>query len=310
LFPSGKEVVEVDLSSVDDLEFFEQISRSRSLTEAARSWGKSLPSVSKRLTLLESRLGVQLVRRSTRKLTLTPEGEQYAAGALSILQQKTDLEEGVSQKYGELRGRIAVHSTIGLGRIHIAPLLGEFVREHPRVAIDLELSALPLNIAGTSFDIGIRVGTLEDSRLKSRRLAESRRVVCAAPQYLQSAGRPVTVAELEQHNCIILRQENSDYAVWRFGSDQRQQHIRVNGNMVSDDGEVVTGWCLQGLGLIMRSSWHVNPMLREGRLQQVLEDMPTPSADIHAVYPAAVHTPRRVSEAIDYLKRGLAERLA
>ncbi len=300
----------MDLSSVDDLEFFEQISRSRSLTDAARSWGKSLPSVSKRLTQLESRLGVQLVRRSTRQLTLTPEGEQYAAGALSILQQKTDLEEGVSQKYGDLQGRIAVHSTIGLGRIHIAPLLGEFVREHPRISIDLELSALPLNIAGTSFDLGIRVGSLQDSRLKSRRLAESRRVVCAAPQYLDSVGRPKTVAELEQHNCIILRQEHSDYAVWRFGTERREQQVRVNGNMVSDDGEVVTGWCLQGLGLIMRSSWHVNPMLRQGLLQQVLEDVPTPAADIHAVYPAGVHTPRRVSEAIDYLRRGLMERLA
>ena len=300
----------MDLSSVDDLEFFEQISRSRSLTDAARSWGKSLPSVSKRLTHLESRLGVQLVRRSTRRLTLTPEGEQYAAGALSILQQKADLEEGVSQKYGELQGRIAVHSTIGLGRIHIAPLLGEFAKAHPRVSIDLELSALPFNISGTSFDIGIRVGTLEDSRLKSKRLAESRRVVCAAPQYLKAVGAPGTVAELEQHNCLILRQDSSDYALWRFGAEGREQHVRVNGNMVSDDGEVVTGWCLQGLGLMMRSSWHVSPLLRQGLLQRVLADVPTPAADIHAVYPAAVHTPRRVSEAIDFLRRGLTERLA
>jgi LysR family transcriptional regulator, transcriptional activator for dmlA len=300
----------MDLNTVDDLEFFEQISRSSSLTDAARSWGKSLPSVSKRLTQLESRLGVQLVRRSTRRLTLTPEGEQYAAGALSILQQKTDLEEGVSQKYGELQGRISVHSTIGLGRIHIAPLLGEFVRKHPRVSIDLELSALPLNIAGTGFDIGIRVGSLEDSRLKSKRLAESRRVVCAAPGYIESAGTPGTIAELEQHNCLVLRQDNSDYALWRFGSEGREQSVRVNGNMVSDDGEVVTGWCLQGLGLMMRSTWHVKPLLRQGLLRQVLEDIPTPAADIHAVYPAAVHTPRRVTEAIDHLKRGLAERLA
>ncbi|HJV97706.1 MAG TPA: LysR family transcriptional regulator [Arthrobacter sp.] len=300
----------MDLSSVDDLEFFEQISRSRSLTDAARSWGKSLPSVSKRLTQLESRLGVQLVRRSTRKLTLTPEGEQYAAGALSIIQQKADLEEGVSQKYGELQGRIVVHSTIGLGRIHIAPLLGEFVKAHPRVSIDLELSALPLNIAGTSFDIGIRVGTLEDSRLKSKRLAESRRVVCAAPQYLNAVGAPGTVSELDRHNCLILRQDSSDYALWRFGAEGREQLVRVNGSMVSDDGEVVTGWCLQGLGLMMRSSWHVSPLLRQGLLQQVLADVPTPAADIHAVHPAAVHTPRRVSEAIDFLRRGLTERLA
>lgn len=295
---------------MDDLEFFEQISRSTSLTEAARSWGKSLPAVSKRLTRLEARLGVQLVRRSTRKLTLTPEGEQYAAGALAILQQRTDLEEGVSQRYGELQGRISVHSTIGLGRIHIAPLLGEFVRLHPRVTVDLELSALPLNIAGTSFDIGIRVGALEDSRLKSRRLAQSRRVICASPAYLATFGAPATLAELELHNCLILRQDSSDYALWRFGSQGDEKHVRVNGNMVSDDGEVVTGWCLQGLGLMMRSEWHANPLLREGALQRVLADIPTPPADIHAVYPAEVHTPRRVSAAIEFLTKGLAERLA
>lgn len=295
---------------MDDLEFFEQISRSRSLTDAARSWGKSLPSVSKRLTQLESRLGVQLVRRSTRKLTLTPEGEQYAAGALSILQQKTDLEEGISPKYGELRGRIAVHSTVGLGRMHIAPLLGAFVREHPGVSVDLQLSALPMNIAGSSFDIGIRVGSLEDSQLKFTHLAESRRVVCASPEYLASVGAPTTTADLEQHNCLILRQDNSDYAVWRFGVEGREQHVRVKGNMVSDDGEVVAGWCLQGLGLMMRSTWHVNPMLRQGLLRQVLEDVPTPAADIRAVYPATRHTPVRVTAAIDYLRRGLPGQLA
>ena len=299
----------MDLATVDDLEFFEQISRSRSLTEAARTWGMSLPTVSRRLTQLESRLGVQLVRRSTRKLTLTPEGEHYAAGVLAILQQKSDLEEGMSPKHGELRGRIALHSTVGLGRIHIAPLLGEFVRKHPGVSVDLQLSALPLNIAASPFDIGIRVGTLEDSRLKFARLAESRRVVCASPQYLETHGTPLTTADLEQHNCIVLRQDNSDYAVWRFGADGREQNVRVKGNMVSDDGEVVAGWCLQGLGLMMRSTWHVNPMLRQGLLQQVLADVPTPAADIHAVYPAAVHTPRRVTALIDYLRRGLAERI-
>jgi LysR family transcriptional activator of dmlA len=299
----------VDLATVDDLEFFEQVARSKSLTEAARSWGKSLPSVSKRLTQLEARLGVQLVRRSTRKLTLTPEGEQYATGALAILQQRTDLEEAVSQKYGQLQGRISVHSTIGLGRTHIAPLLGEFVREHPGVSVDLELSALPLNVAGTGFDIGIRVGRLEDSRLKSKRLAGSRRVVCASPGYIRSFGAPATVAELEQHNCIVLRQDNSDYALWRFGGEGREQNVRVTGNMASDDGEVVTGWCRQGLGLIMRSTWHVNPMLRQGLLQQVLPDVPTPAADIHAVYSAAGQPPRRISEAIEFLRLGLAERL-
>jgi DNA-binding transcriptional LysR family regulator len=134
---------DMDLSSIDDLEFFEQISRSQSLTEAARNWGRSVSAVSKRLAALESRLGVPLVRRSTRRLTLTEEGQRYASGALAILQQKTDLEDALSVQHGELKGRISVHSTPGIGRKHIAPLLGEFVRQHPLTQIDLELSPLP-----------------------------------------------------------------------------------------------------------------------------------------------------------------------
>ncbi|MHC6593948.1 LysR family transcriptional regulator [Arthrobacter sp. C152] len=298
----------MDLTSIDDLEFFEQISRSESLTEAARSWGKSVSAVSKRLTALESRLGVPLVRRSTRRLTLTEEGQLYAAGALSILQQKTDLEDALSTQHGELKGRIAVHSTLGIGRKHIAPLLGEFVRQHPLIQIDLELSALPLNISGTNFDIAIRVGGLSDSRLKAKLLAGNRRIVCAAPGYLESAPPLAVPRDLERHNCIVLRENNADYSLWRFG-EQGQEYVSVSGSMISDDGDVVTDWCAQGLGLIMRSTWHVNPLIQQGVLEHVLPDVPTPDADIYALYPATTKTPRRITAAIEHLRQGLTERI-
>ncbi|WP_426977280.1 LysR family transcriptional regulator [Pseudarthrobacter sp. O4] len=300
----------MDLYQIDDLEFFEQIARSQSLTEAARTWGKGVASVSKRLSALEARLGVTLIRRSTRRLTLTEEGHRYAAGALAILQQKADLEDLVSHQHGELKGRITVHSTLGIGRTHIAPLLGEFMLQHPQIHIDLELSALPLNISGTNFDIAIRVGALEDSRLKAKLLARNRRIVCAAPQYLDNRPPLETVEDLERHNCIVLRENNADYALWRFGAENQQQYVRVIGNMVSDDGDVVTGWCAQGLGLIMRSSWHVDPLIRAGTLRQVLQHVPTPHADIHALYSATSQTPRRITAVIDHLREGLALRLA
>jgi LysR family transcriptional regulator, transcriptional activator for dmlA len=303
-----KEAV-VDLTSIDDLEFFEQISRSQSLTEAARAWGKSVSAVSKRLAALESRLGVPLVRRSTRRLTLTEEGQLYAAGAMSILQQKTDLEDALSVQHGELKGRISVHSTLGIGRKHIAPLLGEFVRQHPLIQIDLELSALPLNISGTNFDIAIRVGGLSDSRLKAKLLARNRRIVCAAPSYVGSAPPLRTIRDLERHNCIVLRENNADYSLWRFG-ENGQEHVSVSGNMISDDGDVVTGWCAQGLGLIMRSTWHVSPLIQQGVLQHVLPDVPTPGADIYALYPAITRTPQRITAAIEHLRQGLAARIS
>lgn len=299
----------MDLASIDDLEFFEQIARSRSLTEAARTWGKSVSSVSKRLGALEARLGVQLVRRSTRRLALTEEGRRYAEGAASILQQKADLEDGVSKHRGELRGRISVHSTLGIGRAHIAPLLGEFAQRHPRVSIDLELSALPLNTSGTDFDIAVRVGSVPDSRLTARLLARNRRIVCAAPQYLRNAPELRTIADLAQHNCILLRENSNDYTLWRFGAGSEQQYTRVDGSMISDDGDVVTEWCLQGLGLIMRSTWHVDPLIREGRLVQVLPNVTTPDADILALSPGNPQTPRRVSAAVECLREGLAARL-
>ncbi len=295
----------MDLASIDDLEFFEQISRSKSLTEAARSWGKSVSVVSKRLAALEARLGVPLVRRSTRQLTLTEEGQLYASGAVSILQQKTDLEDALSVQHGELKGRIAVHATLGIGRKHIAPLLGDFTKQHPRIEIDLELSALPLNISGTNFDIAIRVGALSDSRLKAKLLARNRRIVCAAPGYLENSPPLHSVRDLERHNCIVLRENNADYALWRFG-EQGQDHVRVDGSMVSDDGDVVTGWCAQGLGLIMRSTWHVGPLIRDGVLAQVLPEVPTPSADVYALYAATTQTPRRITAVIDHLRQGLA----
>jgi DNA-binding transcriptional LysR family regulator len=299
----------VDLAPIDDLEFFEQIARSQSLTQAARTWGKSVSSVSKRLAALEARLGVQLVRRSTRRLTLTEEGHRYAEGAASLLQQRADLEDGISRHHGELRGRISVHSTLGIGRAHIAPLLGEFAQRHPRLGIDLELSALPLNISGTNFDIAIRVGPLPDSRLTARLLARNRRIVCAAPEYLRGAPEPRSIGDLEHHNCIVLRENSNDYALWRFGTGEDQQYVHVDGSMISDDGEVVTGWCLQGLGLIMRSTWHVDPLIRQGRLVQVLPHIPTPDADILALSPAAPQTPRRISAAVDHLRQGLSARL-
>ena len=218
------------------------------------------------------------------------------------------LEESLSE-HGELVGRIRVHSTMGLGRAHIAPLVAEFCTRHPRVRVDLELSPLPLNIADTTFDIAIRVGSLEDSRLTAKRLFRSRRVVCAAPSYLDRYGTPREPKDLQHHNCIVLRQDEGDYALWRFGTDADETAVRVSGNLSCNDGEVTTRWCVEGQGLVMRSTWHVAPLLRDGRLMQVLWDIPTRSADIHALYSAAARVPRRVRELVAHLADRLAERI-
>jgi len=230
--------------------FFDVVAKASSLTEAARELGVSVSSVSKRLTRIERRLGVHLIQRTTRRLALTTEGERYAAGAAVIAVELAGLEESLSE-HGELVGRIRVHSTMGLGRAHIAPLVADFCTQRRRVQVDLELSPLPFNIADTTFDIAIRVGSLEDSRLTVKRLFHSRRVVCAAPSYLDRYGTPREPKDLQHHNCIVLRQDEGDYALWRFGTDADETAIRVSGNLSCNDGEVTTRWCVEGQGLII-----------------------------------------------------------
>ncbi|WP_040808049.1 LysR family transcriptional regulator [Nocardia concava] len=294
-------------SPSDDILFFDVVARSASLTEAGRAFGLSVSAVSKRLAQLESRLGVPLVQRTTRRLTLTPEGERYAAGAARLAAQLEELEDSLAGQHADLRGRLHVRSTIGLGRAHIADLVAEFVAVHPAVQVDLELSSVPLNIAGTGFDLDIHVGSLPDSRLTARRLRRNRRIVCAAPEYLRRHPAPRQLSDLEGHNCLVLRENDSDYALWRF--DEPDTALRVTGNLVSNDGDVITRWCLEGRGLIMRSLWQVAPMLRAGTLVQVLPEFPTPSADIYATYTDTPALPRRTRALLDHLVQGLKARI-
>jgi LysR family transcriptional regulator, transcriptional activator for dmlA len=294
---------------IDDISFFDVVGRSSSLTEVARELGVSLSSVSKRLAQVETRLGVRLVTRSTRRLTLTPEGERYAAGAAVIAAELAELEDSVTGNLKELRGRLRIHSSVGLGRTHIAPLMADFVGANPRVQVDLELSATPLGIAGTSFDVGIRVGSLRDSRLTVKRLYGNRRVVCASPDYIARRGTPATLKDLAQHDCIVLRQDEGDFALWRFISEGEETSVRVVGSMISNDGDVTTDWCLDGRGLLMRSLWHVKPLLDSGSLVQVLPEIETPPADIYAVFSNAPRVPRRVHAVVDHLLRGLPRRI-
>lgn len=297
----------MDLPDIDDLRFFAGIAAAGTLTEAARVWGVSVSAVSKRLARLERRLGARLVNRSTRRLTLTDEGRRYAEGAVEVLGRIDDLEDDVGRRSGRLHGRVSVHATMGFGRTHIAPLLGSFGAAHPDLRIDLELSHIPVHVGGTGYDFAVRAGPLPDSRMHARVLLRNRRVVCAAPSYLRRRGEPRDLAGLAEHDCIVIRETDTSYAHWRFGTADDVTAVRVSGSMTCNDGEVATAWCLAGRGLVMRSLWQVAPLLARGDLVQVLDGVPTPPADFVAVHDAS--PPRRVTAALDHLAAGLAERI-
>ncbi|MGP3962158.1 LysR family transcriptional regulator [Nonomuraea sp. 3N208] len=297
-------------TSMDDLHFFQVVAASETLTAAARELDCSLPVVSKRLSALERRLDVRLVHRGTRRLALTSEGEVYAARLETILDQVRELEDLVTHRSGDLRGSVVVQATLGLGRAHVAPLLGEFTALHPRLSIQLRTTALPLRPHRREFDMAVHVGTPPDSSLRMRRLAKNRRVPCAAPSYLERRGTPERVEDLADHDCIVLRENEGDFALWRFGDVRNPRQIRVHGRLSSNDGDIVTDWALQGRGVIMRSEWQIRSHLESGALVRVLPEVPTPPADIYALLSDDVHVPRRISELVDHLAARLPDRIA
>ncbi|MCP1439673.1 DNA-binding transcriptional LysR family regulator [Erwinia persicina] len=297
MLTKGKELA----TTSEDLRFFTHVARLTSLTEVARELGLSLPAVSKRLTQLEEKLGVQLVRRTTRRLELTPEGLLYAEGAEPILSQLAQLEEELGGESAMLHGTLHINASFGFGRRYVAPLVSDFAAQHPALTLNLQLSSQPLNFLNAGIDVDIRVGSVPDSRLIARRIAANYRVVCASPDYLARYAVPQHVEDLAQHNCIVLRQHESDAAIWRFSKAGKEHRQKVQGSLTTNDGEVAMRLALDGHGLILRSWWDAREAILAGKLVQVLTSYQLPSADIYAVYAHSRQTPKRIRCFTDYL---------
>ncbi|MEJ2479816.1 MAG: LysR substrate-binding domain-containing protein [Acidihalobacter sp.] len=300
------------MNHLDDLGFFQQIVRSGSLTGAARGLGISLSAVSKRLQRLESRLGVTLALRTTRRLTLTPEGELYAARGSAILDDLDELESALLSTQDLLTGHLRINASFGFGRRHVAPLISAFARQHPRLDILLDLSSFPPHLDEHGFDVIIRVGEPPDTRWIARRILVNRRVLCAAPSYLQEVPPLNTPEDLIHHRCLVVRENDSSYAQWRFESadDQRiTRTVRVGGPLSSNDAEAMTLLALDGHGVLLRSWWDVHGHLDSGALIQLLPEWRGVRADFHALYPAGHRSSARARRFVDFLEREMRGRV-
>ncbi|SDL95264.1 DNA-binding transcriptional regulator, LysR family [Modicisalibacter muralis] len=298
------------MAQLDDLAFFQRLAQCGNLTATARELGLSLSAVSKRLSQLEARLGVQLASRTTRRLTLTPEGELYSARGAAILDELGDLEGALGDRQSELTGRLRINATFGFGRRHVAPLISRFTAEHPRLELLLELTNFPLNLADHGFDVGIRVGRPPDSRLVARRILRNRRVLCAAPDYVANMPALKTPQELGACQCLVVRENDSDYALWRFVSGSREVAVKVGGRLASNDGEVITRLALDGHGVMLRSWWDVYRHLQSGELVALLPEWQGVEADFYAVYEQRRHVPTRLRAFIAYLEESLPGRIS
>ncbi len=289
------------MTSPSDLEFFAALMKAGTLTAAARELGVTPPAVSKRLALLEERLGARLLHRTTRRASLTQEGEVYLAGARRILDEIREMEDVLSASTAVPRGLLRVNAPLGFGRSHIAPAISEFAKKQAAIEVQLQLTDRPLPLVEESIDVGIRFGDAPDTRLIARRIAANRRVICASPAYLKRRGVPRSPADLARHDCLVLRQNESAYGTWHFTRGRKHETVKVKGRLSSNDGEVVLRWALDGHGILMRAEWDAARYLKSGRLVLLLEDCALPPADIFAVYPERHHLSAKVRAFLDFL---------
>jgi LysR family transcriptional regulator, transcriptional activator for dmlA len=296
----------ISSTAITEMAFFSELVRSGSFSAAARELGISTAAVSKRLALMEARLRVTLLHRTTRRSSLTPEGELYLSHARRILAEIDDMEQQVCGVRAAPSGLLRVNATLGFGRSHLSPLISTFVKAHTQVQVQLQLTVNPPPLTDDVFDVCIRFGEPPDARILARRIAANRRLLCASPAYLALYGTPRTPAELATHNCIGIRQGDEAYGLWRLTSGKASEMVKVRGNLSTNDGEIAVNWALDGHGVLMRAEWDIAKYLASGRLRRVLDDWDTPPADIYAVYPPRHATSARVRAFIDHVAQGLA----
>ncbi|WP_369973838.1 LysR substrate-binding domain-containing protein [Pelomonas sp. KK5] len=294
-----------------DLGFFSALASAGSLSAAARELGVTTPAVSKHLAQMEARLGVALVIRTTRRMSLTPEGEVYLEHARRILGEIDGMAQLLGRSKAEPGGLLRVNATLGFGRSHVAPLISRFARKYPKVEVQLQLSVNPPPLTEDAFDVCIRFGEPPDARVIARHIAPNRRLLCAAPSYLAKHGTPKVPNDLTRHNCIGIRQGEEAYGLWRLSGTRGSrpaEAVKTRGTLSTNDGEIAVNWALDGHGILMRAEWDIERYLRSGRLVQVLPQYQTPDADIYAVYPQRHQTAARVRAFVDFLGLSLARR--
>ncbi|MCW5655367.1 LysR family transcriptional regulator [Hydrogenophaga sp.] len=297
------------MDKLKQLETFVAVATRGSLTAAAKAEGVAPAIIGRRLDALEARLGVKLMVRTTRRITLTHEGSAFLEDCQRLLVDIANSEASVSAGGVKASGHLRITAPAGFGRRHVAPLVPRFHELHPEVTISLNLSDRVVDVAGEAYDCAVRVGDLPDSSLVSVRLADNRRLCVATPRYLQQHGRPQTPADLARFDCLVLSSDASQTRGWAFamppaspGAEAEIVHMRPGGPLDCTDGQVLREWCLAGYGIAWRSTWEVEADIAAGRLESVLDGYAAPPNGIYALFPQRKHLALRVRLWIDFLK--------
>lgn len=297
------------MDRLKQLETLASVAARGSLAAAANHEGIAAAVIGRRLDALEQRLGVRLLIRTTRRITLTPEGRRLLDDTQPLLMELQQAEETVTAGSTTARGVLRITAPAGFGRRHVAALITSYMAAHPEVKLRLDLSDRVVNLVQEGFDLAIRIGHLEDSTLVGVKLADTQRRVVGSPTYLKAQGVPMHPLELTRHQCLTFGAGGNQARGWLFSIDGKVAAQRVGGRLECNDGAVLHQWALEGHGLAWRSEWEVAQDLAQGRLVSVLDDFAVPDNSIYAVFAKRKHLPLRVRSVLDHLKVHLPERL-
>lgn len=280
---------------------FVAVAQFGSFTAAANKLGSTVVKVSRRVSQLEQRLGVKLLHRTTRKVTLTEAGRVYFGQCKHLVEGLENAELAVTQMQSEPRGVLKVTAPVTYGEKYVAPLAHRFLQQYPQVDLDLNLTNQTLDLVDSGIDVAIRLGRLQDSTLIAKRLGERQLLVCAAPDYLAEHGEPQTLAQLRQHQCLV-----GSVDVWRFSEQGSGKALRVSGRIRCNSGVALLDAACAGLGLVQLPEYYVADRIASGALQEVLTEYRDAREGIWAVYTPNRNLSAKVRLFIDFLAESLA----
>lgn len=286
-----------------EIEAFVQVMEHGSMAAAALAAGVTPVMMGRRLDALEQRLGTQLVIRTTRRLSLTDQGASYLDECRQLLARWDEAERAVSARHQRASGHLIVSAPAAFGRLHVAPHASSFLKANPDVQLSFNLTDRVVDLVREGYDMGIRIGGAIDPNFVAIKLAVNQRVVCGTPAYFRKHGKPKTLDDLKQHNCLAFNLQGGQQRGWYFLKDGKTVTVRVEGNLDCNDGELLHRWVSEGLGLGWRSTWEIQGQLQNGELVTVLDEFALPAYDIMAVYPQQKHLPAKVRFFIEHLKK-------
>ncbi|MEQ1647791.1 MAG: LysR family transcriptional regulator [Hyphomicrobiaceae bacterium] len=290
------------LDRVTGMQVFARVAALGSLSAAARALNMSQTMATKHITAMETRLGTKLLHRSTRRMSLTEPGKNYLDAVERILNDLDDAESQAASDATEVRGTLRLNAPVSFGIRELAPLIPELIRRHPELTIDLGLNDRQVDLVEEGWDLAIRIGTLKDATTIARRLATCKMIVCASPAYLKTYGKPRTIADLKNHNCLgYTLSRNVGANKWSFDANGKTE-VAISGNLQANNGDALVVAAVAGHGIVYQPTFLVAQEIQAGRLVSLkLDHVVIELTGIFAIYPSARRPPAKVRATIDFL---------